>query len=253
MASESALTWPPYRGWLVLVGAFLTSTLMVGATHYSFGLFSVPASEELGLSRAETNSALIAMGIGSAVLSPFIGRLIDLFSVRIIVALGGALLGMGLVAISLTSSPWLILFLALVPIAIGGDSAGGLSANVLAVRWFMRRRGRALGIIAISSSMGGFAIAPLTGYLITAFGWRTALAVLGLAVMLVAFMVALFLVRSRPDETALRGAGELVSSGDRHASCVEKRSWTYRELVRDRNFFLIVIGAALLLRAIEPS
>jgi predicted MFS family arabinose efflux permease len=79
-----------YRGWWVALGAFVAA-MFATIAHTSFGLFVVPVSQGLDLSRAEVNNWLIVMGIASATLGPFTGRLVDRASIRLVMAIGDAL------------------------------------------------------------------------------------------------------------------------------------------------------------------
>src|ERR1700712_3505811 len=163
---------PPrlYRGWTVLTGAFV-ALLFAGIVHTSFGFFIVPVSQELHISRADTNNWLSMMSVGSALFAPIAGRLIDRFSIRLVMAIGAIILAASFIAISQTSSLWLLLLLAL-PVAFGTDCAGALSASTVAARWFRRRRGRALMIVGIASTGSGVTLAPLVAYLVGTHGWR---------------------------------------------------------------------------------
>src|SRR6195952_2358824 len=138
-----------YQGWGVLLGSFLvvTSASMV---HTTFGLFSVPASKDLGVTHAQAHTWLIVMGLASAVMSPFVGRMVDRFSVRLIMALGGLILVASFTGIALSYSLPVIVLMAL-GVAFASDSAGGIAASSVTARWFRRRRGRALALVGISA------------------------------------------------------------------------------------------------------
>lgn len=105
-----------------------------------------------------------------------------------------------------------------------------------------------MGIIGAAPSAGGFLVAPIAGFLIVWLGWRSALAVLGMGAALVLLLAIIFLVRSRPTGAELEEAGELRLEQEAvEAQAVEQRLWTYRELLTNRNFLLLVIGAGTLL------
>lgn len=233
-----------YQGWIVVLGAFVAFTF-ASMVHTSFGLFVVPASAELGVSRADANNWLIVAGLGSAALAPFIGRLVDRVSVRLIMGLGGVILAASFVALGTTSSPWLIMALA-IPVAFASDSAGGLAAATVTARWFRRRRGRALALVGISASAAGFALSPLAAYLIVEYGWRSALVIIGLLAGTVVVAMAVLLIRSAPTEEQLA-----VWEAPREAEAGEKRPhetrrWGYRELITNRNFLCLTAGIGLL-------
>ena len=55
-----------YYGWYVVMMAAAVYAVVMGTTFSAFGLFVVPVSEDLQLSRADMNMALILLNIGSA-------------------------------------------------------------------------------------------------------------------------------------------------------------------------------------------
>lgn len=241
---------PPYRGWVVLAAAFLSAMMAVGCSSYIFGLFVVAVTREFGISRAEANNGMIALMIGAAIWAPVVGQLLDRLSARLVMSTGALLFGGGLVAISQSQSLPLMAVLIVGPISLGVASAGALAANTVVVRWFRQRRGRALGVIAVSSSAGGFLFQPLTALLIEQFGWRNALLVLGLATGVAMLALVLLAIRDRPrgDETGF--SREFGTEGsDEGAALVApapERQWSYRELLGNRNFWLLALGCGLL-------
>ena len=233
-----------YQGWIVVLGAFVAFTF-ASMVHTSFGLFVVPASVELGVSRADANNWLIVAGLGSAVLAPFIGRLVDRVSVRLIMGLGGVILAVSLVTLGTTTSPWLMIALA-VPVAFSSDSAGGLAAATVTARWFRRRRGRALALVGISASAAGFVLSPLAAYLIVDYGWRNALVIIGLLAGAVVVAMAVLLIRSKPTEEQLAFWEAPRHDETAAKQAHEKRVWSYRELLTNRNFLCLTAGIGLL-------
>ena len=79
-------------GWFMVGVSMLLLLLTVGPTSYAFGLFVLPVSEDLGLSRADINTGLILLNFGMAALAPFVGRLLDRTSIRLTMGLSAALM-----------------------------------------------------------------------------------------------------------------------------------------------------------------
>lgn len=233
-----------YQGWKVALGAFLAFTF-ASFVHTSFGLFVVPASKSLGISRADTNSWLIVMGIGSAVLAPIAGRMLDRFPVRAIMASGGLILALAMYVMAGASSTWLLLAMAL-PVAFASDSAGGIAAGTVTARWFRKRRGRALALVGIGASAAGFVLSPLIAFLIEKLGWRGALPVIGTISALAIIAMAVFLIRDRPTRAQLIESGEMSEADETLEATHEQRKWGNLELLRNRNFILLALGAGLL-------
>ncbi len=238
---------PLYSGWQVMVGSFICAALAIGFTSYIFGMFTVPVTEEFGISRASYNNGMIGLLVGTLIASPVVGKLLDHFSARWIVATCALAFGTALMVTSRTDSLWLMLAMISLPLAFGAAGCGVLAANTVTVRWFRRRRGRALGIVALSTSVGGFISQPLTALLIDTLGWRDALFLIGLVPMIVFLAMAALLIRDRPSESTPGYREEFEGTAETAvaASSLE-REWTTAQLLRSRNFWLVAIGIGLL-------
>ena len=249
-----------YPGWLVHAGLFLCAAVVVGTSSYTFGLFIVPVSEEFGISRANMNNGFIALLLGVAVMSPFVGRLLDRFSARMVILSGGISYAVGLIALTQIESKLAMLVIILLPVAYGYASCGTLAVNTVIVRWFRRRRGTALGIMAVSTSAGGFFFAPFTAAMLENFGWRGALLINGAVTLSAIALMTLLIIRNFPRGTEPGYNLEFnVADADSsdHAAEAEKekerareekqQTWTYGELFRNRNFWCLTLAIGLML------
>ncbi len=235
----------PYRGWIVLAAAFLSAMLAAGCGIHVFGLLVVAVTEEFGISRAEANNGMIALMLGAAIWSPIVGKLLDRMSSRLVMATGGVAIGGGLVAIAQSHSLPLITLYIIGPVALGVAAAGTLASNTVVVRWFKLRRGRALGLLAISTSAAGFLLVPVVALLIEHFGWRDALLLLGLAAGALVLAITLLGIRDRPQGTE-PGYDREFGSGEDSATARMESAWSIRELLGNRNFWLLTVGVGLL-------
>jgi len=239
-----------FHGWWIVAAGFVCTALLIGSTTYSFGLFVAPITAEFGLSRANANLGFIALLIGFALWAPLAGRLLDRVPARRVMA-GGALLfagGFALIAASRTPLPMALAILG--PVAAGTVAGGALAANTIAARWFQRRRGRALGVLAVATSAGGFLMPPLIAAMMQAWGWRSALVVQGLLVATLAIGVAWTLIRDRPEELGLSADGHATPLDALPAATTSQDgAWTFGRLLRTRNFWLLSCGAGILLGA----
>ena len=237
-----------FHGWWIVAAGFVCTALLIGSTTYSFGLFVAPLSEEFKLSRANANIGFIALLLGFAVWAPLVGKLLDRRPARQVTLGGGLLFAAGFLLISVSGSPAAMALLILGPVSIGTLAAGALAANTIAARWFLRQRGRALGVLAVATSAGGFLMPPLVAFLMQEYGWRGALAVQGVFVGLVIAAVGWLLMRDRPADLGLTPDGlPLLQAGQ--AAAAAGATWTLGRLLRTRNFWLLSCGAGILLGA----
>ncbi|MEM9705878.1 MAG: MFS transporter [Pseudomonadota bacterium] len=258
-----------YPGWFVMAACFTCAMLIIGSTLYVFQLFVLPVTEEFSISRADANLAYIALLIGMALWSPFVGRLLDRVSPHILMPAGAGVFFLTFALISISPSPVLMLAIIAAFLGLAVATAGGLAANAVTSRWFLKRRGRALGIVSVASSAGGFAMVPATAALIEAFGWRTALFCIGAGVGVIVALVSFFLIKARPDEDDMANFDEFsgieaslanatpsedaAADGAARSSTaasdggLEAKSWSAGALIKERNFWLLALGAGLLL------
>jgi MFS family permease len=186
-----------YYGWIVVALAMIIYMLVIGTTFGAFGLFVHPVSAELGLSRAEMNTALILMNLGNAAVAPLLGRVLDRFPVRRVFLTCAILLGVSLVTLAFSRSTVLSGVVLAVLLPLGYLGAGSLTMSALIARWFTIQRGRAMAIASIGMALGNVTVTPVVGLLIQGEGWRTALLVSGVGVCVVLVLLA-FLLRERP-------------------------------------------------------
>lgn len=226
--------------------------LAIGSTLYVFQLFALPVSKEYGLSRGDVNNGFIALSLGMALWSPLAGKFLDKYPAKLIVPFGGACFALSFFIIAKTDSLWTILFSISVLAGIAICLSGGLAANAITSRWFLKRRGRALGIVSVASSAGGFVMVPIFAWLIQQFGWRDALFYAGIGIGTLIALVGSIFIKDRPAQNLQEKSDEfsIAKSDTKKASAIadiEATTWTIGKLIRNRNFWLINFGAGLLL------
>ncbi|ARS28882.1 MFS transporter [Sphingomonas sp. KC8] len=237
----------PYRGWLVVIAGFTCAMLTVGATIYSFTFFVPVLVGDFGLTYVQANIGIMTLLVGMMIWSPLVGQLIDRLPIRLMICIGAALFGSGFVLLATADSLKVMMIAAAGPIAFGMVASGAIAANAITARWFRRRRGLAIGIIAVATSFGNAVMSPIAANAIESFGWRTAALSIGIGVSVVIAAVALLLMRDRPTEAQLIAGGEIVPDAVTGQNPVDEPVWTLRAMLRQRNFWLIMFGCGLML------
>src|SRR5260370_41860036 len=94
----------PFGRWLVVGFGFLALALAFSA-RATVGLVMPIWDRELGWSRSFVSGAAAVALLVMAMVAPFAGRMIDRHGVRMTLAVGLALTGIGSLAVGMTSSP----------------------------------------------------------------------------------------------------------------------------------------------------
>ena len=239
--------WPFFYGWVIVGVAFVASGIGSGAAIWGPSVLLLPMTGELGWSRAEFFSAFLVRELIIGLAAPFVGPLYDTkHGPRLLALAGAVLLGLSMALIRDVTELWQ--FVALFGVLGGVAELGGgfFISQALVPKWFVRKRGRALGISIMGVGLGALVFPTAVSMLIEAVGWRGAWVWFGVGIGSVAFVLAL-LLRTTPEEAGLLPDGAATREARRAgaAPVVEERSLTRREAVRTPAFWLLLAAFSL--------
>ena len=138
---------------------------------------------------------------------PLLGRLVDRFGGRYARLPAPLVLGLACLAMALVTTVYLLMVLYGVVMAIAVESVSPVTTGAVAARWFGRRRGAAISLLAARSGVGGLLLIPFLAYLLIATDWQTAWVVLSVIVLVLA-PLALLVVRNDPGDLGLHADGD---------------------------------------------
>jgi MFS family permease len=187
-----------FYGWWVVTGfSFMTMT-STGIRH-AVGPFLKPITADLGLDRA-TFSIVIAVSLFLyGLFGPLAGIILDRIGARATATAGALLLVASLLLTGLVRSFWEFFFVYGVLLSLGLALCGPVLASGVTARWFNKRRGTALSILASASMVGMSILVPVVTWLILTTGWRSAYMLIGVGVLAVIVPIALWVVRESPE------------------------------------------------------
>src|SRR5262249_8145401 len=152
-------------------------------------------------------------------------------------------LGVTFIVLSRVHSLWQYYVLLALFLSLGSSSLGPIPSNTAVAGWFLRRRGRALGLATAGISMGGVVFVPFAQTLIEHVGWRRAFVAIGATVIATGLLPVALVMRKPPAELP---AIEHGAPGDPFDLASElERSVTPRDAMRDPNFWLIALAFSL--------
>jgi len=168
------------------------------------------------------------------------GSFSDRYGPRKTLFAAAILIGGGIALCSTITSIWqLYLFFGV--IAALGHSAIFVVPVSTVSRWFIRRRGLAVGIAACGLGAGLLLVPPVATHIIGIYGWPTAFIVLGITFFAINMLVAFF-IRGRPEDKGLRPleySGLDISSGEHPYVTVE--DFSVINALKTRSFWLLYI------------
>ena len=180
-----------FYGWVIVGVGILVSCVGMG-TLMSLGVFLQPISLDMGWSRtgiAVTSMiGFLAMGFGSF----FWGALSDRFGARLVVLLGGVLLGIGLFAASHATRLLEFQFVFGVSVGLAAGSFY-VPLTAMTVRWFTHNRSLAVALVSVGLGLGTTTMAPLSRWIMLHHDWRFTLQVLSVIAWAVILPASLLL------------------------------------------------------------
>jgi OFA family oxalate/formate antiporter-like MFS transporter len=234
-----------YYGYWLISAAFVAQFVSVGATNYVIGAFLKPMTTDLDWSRSEFTLARTVGQFVMAFTGFFIGARVDRHGGRQLMLIGVVILAGSLFALSYTQALWQFVVLNGLALTMGAAMIGNLVVNVTLSKWFVEKRGLAVGLASMGVSFAGVALTPAMTAVIDEWGWRAAWRVLGIGSALLIVPVS-FVMRRAPEDHGLhpdgRSAEQVAAGMGAKASADFASSVTRAAALRTPAFYLLVIA-----------
>jgi MFS family permease len=230
-----------YYGWYVIAVAMLFQAVTFGLGSYAFTFWVEHWMREFGAGRGDVMWATTLLTISLGVIGPAAGWAFDRVSMRLLICLGGLSYAAGLALISVSTALWQIVAIYAVLLGLGFTLAGNLGGQALAAKWFRGKRGLAIGVVSLGSSIGGMVLPLLVTVLAAEFDWRTAHRILAVFAAVAIIVPSWLVIRNSPEAAGIEPDPESALSRQAVADGLH-RDWSYAEILRDRTFWIIVVG-----------
>lgn len=246
MGEARRIKLPFFYGWIVIGITTLAMFATGPGQTYTVAVFIEPVRVDLGISRTAISAAYSTATLLAAGALVLLGRAVDRFGgqkalIIFGLAFGASCLGIGL-AWNLTS-----LTIGFAALRMLGPGALALGASVLAVQWFVRYRGRAMGVTVLGLAVSSALVPVIALQLIEQMGWRSAWQILGLLVWVAVVLPAFIFARDRPEQIGLRpdGQSERSTLSTPSTRQREESAWTVNEAVQTKTFWLLMFVMAV--------
>ena len=238
------------RGWTVTLVA-LSINLVLGVL-YAWGVIAKALVVQWHWSKADAALPFTVATGAFAITMIFAGRLQDKVGPRLIAAVGGIVLGLGLVASSYAQSPALMLVTFGI---VGGIGIGiGYSATTPpAIKWFPpSKKGLITGIVVSGVGLAAVYISPLTAFLLKKVGIQETFVYLGVGAIVVVALLAQ-LLRNPP--AGFQPVAAAAGSPAAKAAAAQRPTRDWNEMLRTSQFyrlwlmFILAASAGLMIIA----
>ena len=229
-----------HYAWIILATTFATLLVSAGV-RATPSVLIIPLEQELHWTRAIISLAVSINILLYGLMGPFAGALMQRFGVRRVAMAAMATLALCVGLATRITQPWQL-------IAIWGVGVGlatGMVAIVLGAtvvnRWFVERRGLALGMLTASTATGQLVFLPLLASMIERHGWRWAIAIVAGAAALIIVIVGVFM-REYPEDVGVTPLGGVPAApGSRvRANPIRTAFAALQDGSRSRDFWLLV-------------
>jgi sugar phosphate permease len=209
-----------------------------------FSLFLHGWSEQLHAPVSVLQLGMLVVGLGTALLSPLAGIIIDHSPARRLFACGLVCTALLYLGISAITQVWQFLALFAVVLPCAMLLSGTLIANALISRWFSRRLGLALAANLVGPGVVGIIMPPIVAVLIPALGWRHMWQLGSALVGLIVLPLVLLLLRERPTERegfSYVGGFGAVAAPVHPAAAAHTTSPRMTQILSSRTFWLLIL------------
>ena len=228
----------------IIAAGFLTQFFTIGFFTYSASLFFPFIISELN---TDITKIMLGPTFGTILglfAMPIAGILLDRYSIRLIMVVGSSIFAVGLWSLAnITTAIQFVLVFGLT-MSLANCLVGSMSASTIISRWFTRNRGRALGLSAAGTSIGGIFLPAAFGFLINLFGWRTTLELFSLSLLVILLPAVLFTV---PNRSADLEEETSEDPGDQKNIPIRKSiEMTTRDFIITPNFWYLGMSLGIL-------
>src|SRR6185436_1220733 len=161
---------------------------------------------EFHWSRSTVSLAVSVNILLYGLVGPFAGALMQRLGVRRTTIMALTLLAAGVSLATLVRQPWQLVLLWGVVVGSGSGMAALVLGATIVNRWFVARRGLAMGILTASTATGQLLFLPLLAAMIERNGWRFGILIVASAAALV-IPIVFGLLRESPADLGLAPLG----------------------------------------------
>jgi len=203
LASRLRDKFPFYYGWIVVAASSTVVFARMAPAITTLTVLIFPISQQFGWSRTLIAGSVSAGAIASLVFSPVIGWAIDRFGARPVMVVSVLCLGVAMISLAWATVP-VTFYIAFSVGRIVFHTSAPIGSSTVASRWFIKKRGRAIGLIFLVGAIGGIIFTMVAALVVENYGLKATWITIGVIVLVISVAPSLFLLAERPEDIGLR-------------------------------------------------
>ena len=243
-----------HYGWPTVIVALLFMGFGYGIYSANLGIFIRPVSMDLGFMRGQfTLTGSISLVV-SVLLMPYFGTLFHKYGFKKIAIIGTIITGLTILGQSISTQLWHFYLMAII-VGIVFNANGYMAVGILINKWFVDKKGLAIGLAFSGPGAISAFMIPLANYFVQLNGWRWTYRFLAFVSTFVLLFLILLFVKEKPEDKGLEPyRSKKATDGDSEKAAkmaaAQTSGLTRAEAFRTPHFWfmgLAIFGVALCL------
>ena len=195
-----------HYSWVILAVTFL-AIIVAGIIRSSSGVFIEPFEMEFGWDRPMISFAFAICLLLYGFSGPFMAAFVEIFGLKKMMLYSMALLTIGLGLTFVMKSEWQLILIWGVMLGIGSGLFLTVLGTQVANRWFVKRRGLAVGILTAATATGQLILLPVLANLVENYSWRAAIELIFILSIVMLIVISIFM-KSWPKDKGIAPYGQ---------------------------------------------
>ncbi|MFL0505437.1 MFS transporter [Ureibacillus sp. 179-F W5.1 NHS] len=195
-----------HYSWIILTVTFI-AIIVAGIIRSSSGIFIDPFEMEFGWDRPTISFAFAICLFLYGFSGPFMAAFVDVFGLKRMMLYSMALLAVGLGLTFVMQSKWQLILIWGIMLGVGSGLFLTVLSTQVANRWFVKRRGLAVGILTAATATGQLILLPVLAAFVDNYSWRSAIALIFFLSIVMLVVIAIFM-KSWPEEIGIAPYGQ---------------------------------------------
>ena len=231
-----------YYGWFIALFGSLLIFFVAGTSFYGIAIYLVPLQKALNATRGNISRAFAIISLLSGLMMPLVGAAVDKWGAKKCLLFGFT--GLALTFFLFSRMTNIVhLYILVIFQGIFQSFSGGLPNQALIGKWFIKRRGRAMGLVSAGIGLGGLVMPWVLGNIIENSSFRSAYLFTSLLFAGICIPITFIFIKDSPFPLGLRPDG--LDTKTKTQQKIRRQGLYLRHARRLYPFWAILIATAL--------